>query len=267
MPDRSNDLYYRVLRFGLPALLFAFFFNFAILDPTNIGWLLRGDWAQHFLGWHAYRNGADGLNHQSLLAHPTGLSVLYTDSNPLLSLPLRLISPLLPADFQFIGLWFLLCLCLHYFIALKLVSRYAPGRWYALGGALLLCLLPTLYNRIGHDTLFAHWLILWALFIFFEIPDERRRQIGWATLLTVCALVHPYILVMCLFIWAADQAASLRDIWRARDMGRGLRLMAAAALAAAFSLTALWAGGGFAGSSAAGDGFGIYSMGLDGPFN
>lgn len=83
MPDSSQSVPYRLALFGTPLFLFFIFFNPAILDPTNTGWLMRGDWAQHFLGWHAYRNGADSFNHQDLLAHPTGLSILYTDSNPL----------------------------------------------------------------------------------------------------------------------------------------------------------------------------------------
>lgn len=267
MPDTTQSTHYRLALFGAPVLLFLAFFNPAIVDPTNIGWVMHGDWAQHFLGWHAYRNGADGFNHQDLLAHPTGLSVLYTDSNPLLSLPLKLISPLLPANFQFIGLWFLLCLCLQYVLALRLMERYAPTAWSALGGALLLCLLPTLYNRIGHDTLFAHWLILWSLYIFFAVETPRGKAIGWAANLTLASLIHPYLLIMCLFIWAADQWQALQTIRRTRDPKALIMLAGAAGISATLCLIALWAGGAFSGTSPAGDGFGIYSMGLDGPFN
>lgn len=267
MPDSPNPSYYRLALFGTPVLLFLLFFNPAILDPTNIGWVMHGDWAQHFLGWHAYRNGADSFNHQDLLAHPTGLSILYTDSNPLFSLPLKLISPWLPDNFQFIGPWFLLCLCLQYVFALRLMERYAPTAWSALGGALLLCLLPTFYNRIGHDTLFAHWLILWSLYVFFVVETPRDKAVGWAANLTMASLVHPYLLIMCLFIWAADQWLALQTLRRTRDVNALLALGAAAGVSAVLCLIALWAGGAFSGTSPAGDGFGIYSMGLDGPFN
>ncbi|ADU12367.1 DUF6311 domain-containing protein [Asticcacaulis excentricus] len=267
MPDSPNPSYYRLALFGTPVLLFLLFFNPAILDPTNVGWAMQGDWGQHFLGWHAYRNGADGFNHQDLLAHPTGLSILYTDSNPLFSLPLKLISPWLPDDFQFIGPWFLLCLCLQYVFALRLMERYAPGAWSALAGALLLCLLPTFYNRIGHDTLFAHWLILWSLYIFFAVETPRGKAIGWAANLTLASLIHPYLLIMCLFIWAADQWQALQIIRRTRDPKALIRQAAAAGMSATLCLIALWAGGAFSGTSPGGDGFGTYSMGLDGPFN
>lgn len=267
MSDSTQSSYYRLALFGTPLLLFLIFFNPAILDPTNTGWLMHGDWAQHFLGWHAYRNGADSFNHQDLLAHPTGLSILYTDSNPLFSLPLKLISPLLPADFQFIGPWFLLCLCLQYVFALRLVERHAPGPWMALGGALLLCLLPTLYNRIGHDTLFAHWLILWSLYVYFEVQTPRGKAIGWAANLILASLIHPYLLIICLFIWSTDQLQALPRIRRERDLPALTQLTAAAVISAALCLSTLWAGGAFSGTSPAGDGFGIYSMGLDGPFN
>lgn len=147
------------------------------------------------------------------------------------------------------------------------MERHAPGPWAALGGALLLCLLPTLYNRIGHDTLFAHWLILWSLYVYFEVHTPRSKAIGWAANLTVASLVHPYLLIICLFTWGADQVQALSRIRRARDLPALTYLTAAAVISAALSLTALWAGGTFSGTSPAGDGFGIYSMGLDAPFN
>ncbi|GGZ29269.1 DUF6311 domain-containing protein [Asticcacaulis endophyticus] len=267
MPDNSSAPYHTVLKFAAPILLFLLFFTPDMLDPTNVGWLMRGDWAQHFLGWHAYRNGADGFNHQNLLGYPTGQSVIYTDSNPFLAFPFKLISPLLPDYFQYIGPWFLLCICLHYFIACRLVSRHAPGPWSALAGAVLLTLLPTLYGRIGHDTLVAHWLILAAIYIFFEIGDEKRKWIAYSVLLALCGFIHPYILVMVLAIWGADWLRVLGPQWQAKDIKglgvSGLKMT----LTLLAPIIALAISGAFSGSSAKSGGFGLYSMGLDAPFN
>lgn len=267
MPDNSSAPYHTVLKFAAPFILFLLFFTPDILDPTNVGWLMRGDWGQHFLGWHAYRNGADGFNHQNLLGYPTGQSVIYTDSNPFLAFPFKLISPLLPDYFQYIGPWFLLCLCLHYAIAYKLVSRHAPGPWSALAGAVLLTLLPTLYGRIGHDTLVAHWLILGAIYIFFEITDEKRKWITYSVLLGLCGFIHPYILVMVLAIWGADWLRILGPQWQNKDF-KGLCLSGLKMTATFMApVIALAISGAFSGSSAKSGGFGLYSMGLDAPFN
>lgn len=249
-----------------PIGLFLAFFTPDVLDPTNIAWLLSGDWGQHFLGWHAFRQVplTWPLNHEDLLAAPTGLSIIYTDSNPLFALPLRLLSPYLPAQFQYIGPWFLVCVVLHFGIAWKLVRRHAPGPWSAWAGALLLSLLPTLYNRIGHDTLVAHWLILWAIYVFFEIEGERAKIKGYMLVLTITALVHPYLLVMVLAIWSADVLRVTEPAWRTRDFSGLVRSGGAYALCLVPMILGLAVSGAFAaGQTPADSGFRYYSMGLD----
>ena len=124
----------RLLTVATPFLLFSLFFHIEILDPTRIGWLLDEDWGQHVLGWHAFRNvpWAWPFNYQDLLAWPTGISIIYTDSNPFFSFIFKALSPLLPDNFQFIGPWFLLCVVMQFFFAWKLVRPHAPGPWTAL---------------------------------------------------------------------------------------------------------------------------------------
>jgi hypothetical protein len=67
-----------------PIVLFLLFFNPYVLDPTRIGWLLVNDWGQHVLGWNAFRHvpWSWAFYYEDLLASPTGLSIIYTDSNP-----------------------------------------------------------------------------------------------------------------------------------------------------------------------------------------
>jgi hypothetical protein len=269
MDNNEFDKYRKALTFAVPVLLFMLFFTPAILDPTRVGWLLDGDWGQHFLGWHAYRQTPLGwpFNYQTLLSHPTGLSLLYTDSNPLVSIPMRWLSGILPEHFQFIGWWFLACIILHYFVAYRLVARHAPGPWSALAGATLLTLLPTLYMRIGHDTLCAHWLILSALYIFFEIRNERRKLIGYACLMGLTGLIHPYLLFMILAVWGADQLRVTGLLlknhdWKQLAIAVGLGLLTLVPPAVTLGIS-----GAYSGQSAASDGFGVYGMPLDAIFN
>ncbi len=267
--ERRAPFYLVVLQFCVPLLIFLAFFDPNILNPTHVGWLLDGDWGQHFLGWHALRQTpmAWPYNHQHLLADPTGLSTIYTDSNPLLALPLRLISRLLPQHFQYIGPWLFVCVMLQYTVAFVWLRRHAPNIWAATAGAALMTLLPTLFNRIGHDTLCAHWLILATLFVFFEIRDEKRKWLSYAGILFVSGLVHPYILFMNLAIWAGDQGRLIIPALRSRLWKKAGTDVAQSLLTLIPMVAALAAGGAFSGQSAAGDGFGVYGMTLDAPFN
>lgn len=269
MDEGEFGKYRKVLTLTVPILLFMLFFTPAVLDPTRVGWLLDGDWGQHFLGWHAYRQTPLGwpFNYQTLLSHPTGLSLIYTDSNPLVSMPMRWLSGVLPGHFQFIGWWFLACIVLHYYVAYRLVSRHAPGPWSALAGATLLTLLPTLYMRIGHDTLVAHWLILWSLYIFFEIRDEHRKRIGYGLLMGLTSLIHPYLLFMILAVWGADQLRITGPLLRNRDWKALATAVGLGLLTLIPPVVTLGIAGAYSGQSAASDGFGVYGMPLDAIFN
>src|SRR2546428_12355110 len=81
------------------------------LNPTHLGWLLKGDWAQHVLGWLLFRSEPWRLPLGSLPSalYPVGSTIGFTDSNPLLSIVLKPFAPHLPSDFQFIGPWLACC--------------------------------------------------------------------------------------------------------------------------------------------------------------
>ncbi|MFX8790056.1 DUF6311 domain-containing protein, partial [Acinetobacter baumannii] len=76
---------------------------------------------------------------------PEGVPLLFTDSNPLIGLLTHPLARLLPADAQFVGWWFLLCLALQAWFAHALLRRHAPGGLALWAGTALLCLLPTLF--------------------------------------------------------------------------------------------------------------------------
>jgi hypothetical protein len=260
-----------LLRAGLPLLpmaliailLFLWAYHPAMLDPTQLGWVLRGgDNGENALGMHAFLHQADGPWHTPLLNAPEGVSLLFTDSNPLLGMVLWVISPLLPGDAQYVGPWMLLCLFLHLFFSWKLLRPYAPAVIPLWAGVLLLTLLPSLFNRYVHVNLMAHWLILWALWLF---VDARRagKLLAWAAVMIVAVLVHSYLFVMVAAIWGS---AMLERFFAApgwRERGR-LVLGAALILAATGAIgVMLGAGGEFMRPY----GYGKFAMSLDGLWN
>ena len=98
-------------------VMFAFYcYGWNVLNPTSIDWLLLGDdKAQSFLGWHFFRN--EGwkfpLGLISGYFAPVGENIGYTDSIPLVAIPLKLFNGLLPANFQYLGAWIYLSLILQ----------------------------------------------------------------------------------------------------------------------------------------------------------
>jgi len=181
-----------------------------VLDVTNMLWLTtQKDTFTHYLGWEFFRRAPfawpPGLNPDYGLQFSS--SILFSDSVPLLAIPLKLISPLLPETFQYTGWWTLCCFVLQAYFAARLAGLMTTDIIVKLGFAALLAFAPPFLWRLEvHFSLIAHWIVLAAIYLYFT-PDRPRRSLAWGALLTVSALVHTYILAMCLPIWLASLVA------------------------------------------------------------
>ena len=73
-----------------------------------------------------YRNGdwtfPIGLTDQ--LAYPYYTSVIFTDSIPIFAVFFKLLSPILPANFQYFGFWGILCFGLQGMLAAKILKKF-----------------------------------------------------------------------------------------------------------------------------------------------
>lgn len=206
--------------------LFVWWMHPQVLDVTNVGWTLNGkDWGQNALGLATYlRQGTWPGGWTPLILSPEGVHLLMMDSNPLLGLLLKPFTGwLLPPGVQFVGWVLLVHLLLHVGFAWLLVRDRAPSTAAALAGAALLSLLPTLYNRYPHSNLAAHWLILWALWLFIERP---RSWSQWLAPIAVAGLIHSYLLLMVLAIWGS---AVLREVGTKGDRAGAITSLAAVA--------------------------------------
>lgn len=221
----------------LPLCFFFSFFNPATLRIDNVGWLLEGtDNGENALGAHAYwhdRSAGASLTTTQLNA-PDGVPVLYTDSNPLVTIAAKPFAALLPADAQLIGPFILLSLVLQAIFAWLLLRRRAPGAVALWAGVALLAFPPTLPHRYVHANLMAHWVILAALYLFLD-PSRSRRLAWWAPLIAVTALIHSYLLFMVGAIWASAMLARFtagdrRD--RLATIGHGVAIVGMVALLA-----------------------------------
>ncbi len=253
-------------RYGAALLGLVWYFHLGgihTLNPLNIGWLLDGDWRQHWLGWLFFRREpwTFPLGTVTSLAYPIGTTIGFTDSNPLVSLLLKPFSGVLPGEFQFIGPWLAFCFMMQGYLGAALTSTVTKDAGQQLLGGWLFALSPVLSARVGHDTLCAQWLLLGLLYLGFrEYADAKAARRGAAlsaatTLLA--AAIHPYLAAMC---WTLAHANYLR-LWRGRLMTLG-RASAMALATTAGMLAVLGTIGYFGEAGMGSSGFGVYSADL-----
>ncbi len=221
--ERSSFLVV-VLALAVGGLFFILVLGPQILGFTKISWLMNEiDWAQHFLGWHLFRNEAwhFPLGKIASIVHPAGASIGYTDSIPLLAFIFKPLTHILPGHFQYFGLWLLLCFCLQGVFAALLMRTVSSHMGVQLLGAVFFVSSPILLGRIGHPALCCHWMLLAALWLYFRQWKSFslfRYLSRWAIIVVLSAAVHPFMAIMTLGLafafyfrlWAVDHTLCLK---------------------------------------------------------
>lgn len=174
-----------------------------LLDFSYDAWLLTAgpDQIQYYTGWLMYRQAewSWSLGMIPNYAYPSGISISYTDSIPLLAIFFKIFTHWLPAVWQYTGLWILLCFILQGIFAYLLLERFFKNKVLSLLASVFFILSPIMLFRMGgHFALAGHWLILAAWWLFFA--KDRLSWLAWLTLTGLALLVHPYLLFMVFFI-------------------------------------------------------------------
>ncbi|MCK8786462.1 DUF6311 domain-containing protein [Roseomonas sp. NAR14] len=230
----------------------------AILDPARTGWLNQGDPSTYVLAWRFFVQSPwhfpPGANPDYGLE--LGSSIYNADIIPILAMPLKALSGVLPLP-QYLGLWVLLCFLLQALGGWLLMGQATTRPLPRLLGTGLLVAAPVFLFRIGgHYALSSHWLILFALWLAVA-PPWRRQGVLWVGLLVLAAGIHSYILVMVAALWGADL---LRRLLLGRSWGATLA-EAACGVLGVFLL--LWLSGFFLiGTGYTSAGYGEYRFNL-----
>lgn len=253
---------------AMPGMLLALWLYGPALDPRHVAWLLsEGDSLQHFSGWDMFRRDAWRwpLGALPTLGSELGASIVYTDSIPLVAIPLKLLHGWLPDPLQYIGPVMLFNLALNGAVTAGLLRWCGGGRWLALLGSMLVTSLPMVTMRgpgaLGHEALSSHWLILLALWLSL-VPDGWKQAMCWLGLLMAAVLVHFYLFFMVGVLWSAWWVAAM---WRAWPRwGERLSTLMIVPTTVLVVLGVMYAAGYFEFAMAVGGdtGFGLYSTGL-----
>ena len=187
-----------IKKYSLPILLGVATFFLVVgpkpLDPSNINWLAGWDPSQEYFGWAIFRNGPwlfpIGLNPNYGMEFSS--SIVYSDSLPILALLFKLLSPILPNTFQYLGLWNLTCFILQAIFAWKLISLFTNERWLLFFATGLFIFAPPLFLKvITNSSLVSQFLIVWALYLIF-IPRTAKTAYCWVLLLVISEAIFLY---------------------------------------------------------------------------
>jgi hypothetical protein len=227
----------------LGAVLMTASLGVSIVDPTSTEWLMHADYRLHFLGFHLFRGGpwTLPLGAAPLLIWPIGSSVGLTDAIPILALPFKLLDPILPPTFQFIGIWMVLSFALQGVFGALLMRLATPRPVLELLGAAVFIMSPPLIFRILHAALTAHWLVLAAIWLSLRADADEpswRRAGAWALLVAASAATQPYIMLMIVVLMLAAHARLVLAAPR-----RIIAIGAQAALSLAGAYVTLWQSG------------------------
>lgn len=162
--------------------IFVLFFGWTPLDVTNEEWIFRhsGDLTEHYLGW-CYFRASDWLlpiGTVQNIAWPDNISVIYVDCVPWMAVFFKILSPVLPATFQYMGIYVLLCFVLQIFIGMEitwtLLKKYGYEELketYAitvLGGAIIGLSAPMIFRMFYHTALSGHHVLLLMILLWLK---------------------------------------------------------------------------------------------------
>ena len=266
---RIRDATPVVLAGAIGGAFFAWIAGWRVVSPRSIDWVMKLDWQHHFLGWHFFRDEPWHLPPGLITTYyaPIGTAIGFTDSVPLAALALKPFSSLLPHPFQFLGVWLLLCFALQGVLGAVITRLWTKHAALQVIGGVLFVLVPTLLARVGHTALSSHFVLLWALWLYFRDVTRPLPAAAFAALGLVSGLIHPYLSVMALAIVAAISVRRLAG--SVASAAAKARMVAAPVVSFAAALFAGWWMSGLFSFSGASDltstGLDQYSMNLLGP--
>ena len=182
------------------------------LDVTNDDYIMRGyverDIIQHYTGWLMYRQSHVilPLGVSDLVSYPTGGTIAFSDSIPIVSVFFGMFRDALPETFQFFGLYSLLCYVLMGISSSLLLSLFFDRILPVVVSSVLFIFSPIILERVfRHTALASHYLIIFAIYLYFKNRKEGFDfRIEYLLLCFLATSTHFYFVPIILAILFAD---------------------------------------------------------------
>ena len=265
--DNKNMQYWIIAILSM--LIFISIYGTHILNPTYTDWLLSGgDLSQHYLGWRGYRSSSwlFPIGMMDTLVYPDATSIIFTDSIPLFAVFFKILSPVLPEQFQYFGLWGIMCFALQGLLAARILRNYTENKNLLVVSSLLFVFTPVMIGRMfGHTSLAGHWILLLGLepiFAYKKYHGNKKIYAVAALIGFLSASVHIYFVLISGIILIGVCTSNLLFY---KEIRKGICTLSIYIVSAATTVALL--GGFSSGIQASGWGLGHYSFNLNALFN
>ena len=183
-------------------VLSIYLLGFRYLDPTNTSWLFWGDLPLLQTGWNFFR--VDEWRFPIFSNPNLGIylnnNLIYSDAIPLFALLFKIFNFLLPDNFQYFSLWFLLSLYLQGLISYLILFKLTKSINYSLIGSIFFIFSTVMINRITEfPAHFGHWIIL--LYFYTELIDKNNKFKLQSIIILLSLLINFYFTLMLLMIF------------------------------------------------------------------
>lgn len=194
-----------VLIIIMACVVFSILYGPGKLNPKYTDWLLTNpDSTIQYIGAQAYRHSTwmFPLGNLNTLHYPDTSSIIFTDSIPLLAIIYKLISPLFSGNYQYVGIWVLLCYIITGLLSGKILSRFISNNIALLIGVAFILINPVLIDRyFGHASLMGQWTILLSvipLVFYDQWSSDSRKMLKYSCILgLLMPSIHMYFFLEC----------------------------------------------------------------------
>lgn len=133
----------------------------AFAPPSNIDWMLDGDWLGHLYGWLFTRHApwSVPLAQAPDLVAPTGSSAALTDAIPVLAVVSKLLSPLFGERMQLFGVWMVAGVVGNGVVGVLVCRAWLKDVWSLTWAGCVWVMNPIVSARYGHPPFFAFWVL------------------------------------------------------------------------------------------------------------
>jgi Family of unknown function (DUF6311) len=198
--------------------------------------------------------------------YPEGANIVFSDSIPLVATGMKILYHLTGITFNYFGYFIVSCYALLALMMAKVAKQIGiEDRTLRFGVVILALCCPALATRYHHAALMAHFLLVWALLLYFRFREEPKNNwlvLNFSFAVLTALLLQSYFVVMMFPIILAAQFQAL-----AERKVTITRLLLSIGFVMCVIVVAAWCfgviGQGLATPSAAG--FGYYSMNLLSP--